>query len=81
MAIATQILVWFWLFGCGFLVTRRVLRCGDPWLLLGASVPVAMLCVLGIFFPLALLIGHPQGWTVGSLLVFVATMASWPSDT
>ncbi|MCA9775350.1 MAG: hypothetical protein KC800_01480 [Candidatus Eremiobacteraeota bacterium] len=74
MAIATQILVWFWLFGCGFLVTRRVLRCGDPWLLLGASVPVAMLCVLGIFFPLALLIGHPQGWTVGSLLVFVATM-------
>ena len=74
MAIATQILVWFWLFGCGFLVTRRVLRCGDPWLLLGASVPVAMLCVLGVFFPLALLIGHPQGWIVGSLLVFVATM-------
>lgn len=74
MSVATQILVWIWLFGSGYLVTRRVLKCGDPWLLLGASVPVALLCVLGIFFPLARLIGHPQGWIVGSLLVFVATM-------
>jgi hypothetical protein len=74
MALATQLLLWFWLFGAGFLITRRVLKTGDPWLLIGASVPVSMLCVLGVFFPLARLMGHPRGWVLGSLLLFAGTM-------
>ena len=74
MELATQLLLWLWLFGSGYLITRRVLKTGDPWLLIGASVPVSMLCVLGIFFPLARLMGHPRGWVLGALILFVATM-------
>ena len=36
--------------------------------------PVSLLCVLGIFFPLAQVMGHPRGWILGSLLLFVGTM-------
>jgi hypothetical protein len=74
MALATQLLLWFWLFGAGFLITRRVLKTSDPFLLIGASVPVSMLCVLGVFFPLARLMGHPRGWILGSLILFIGTM-------
>lgn len=74
MSLATQVLLWIWLFGAGFLVVRRVLKTADPWLLVGASVPVSLLCVLGLFFPLARILGHPKGWILGSLMLFVATM-------
>lgn len=74
MSLAAQILLGIWLFGSGFLLTRRVLPCGNPWIVMGAALPVGLLCVAGVFYPLARMFGHPQGWIVGSLVVFVASM-------
>lgn len=71
---ATQLLLWLWLGLLGFLLSRRILRTGDPWLLIGSAIPVALVVMLGVFFPLARLMGHPQGWVVGSLLLFVGTI-------
>lgn len=73
-AFITQLLIWACLGILGFLVTRRVLKSSDPWLVVGASMPVALLCLLGVFFPLARLVGHPKGWIVGSLLLFIGTV-------
>ncbi|MFA7483540.1 MAG: hypothetical protein WC314_23760 [Vulcanimicrobiota bacterium] len=74
MSLAAQILLWIWLFGSGFLLTRRLLRSDNPWIVVGASLPVGLLCVGAVFYPLARVFGHPQGWIVGSLVVFVASM-------
>ena len=71
---ATQLLLWLWLGSMGFLLARRILKTREPWLLLGSAIPIAMVVMLGVFFPLARLLGHPQGWVVGSLLLFVGTI-------
>lgn len=71
---ASQIPVWVCLAIFGFLLSRRVLRTSDPWLLVGSVIPVALITMLGIFFPLARLAGHPQGWSLGALGTFLATV-------
>ena len=73
-AFFTHIILWLWLGIFGYLVTRRVLNSRNPWLAFGAAMPVALVCLLGLFFPLARIVGHPQGWIIGSLLLFVATV-------
>lgn len=73
-AVVTQILLWMWLAIFGFLTTRRVLKTDDPWLTVGAVIPVSLICLLGLFFPLAQLVGHPQGWALGAVTFFVVTV-------
>lgn len=67
-------LLWLWLAILGFLLTRSLLRHGNPWLVLGSALPVALLALLGCAFPLARILGHPQGWVLAALLLFVLTI-------
>ena len=73
-AFLTHLFLWLWLGILGFHVTRRILRTDDPWMTFGSAIPVALLCLLGVFFPLARLIGHPQGWIIGSIALLVITV-------
>lgn len=70
----SHLLLWMWLSILGFLVTRRVLRTSDPWLTFGAAVPVALVLLLGTSFPLARMFGHPQGWVLAAISLFVTTV-------
>jgi hypothetical protein len=72
--VMAQLLLWMWLAILGFLLTRVVLRSGNPWLVLGSALPVSMLALLGLSFPLARLSGHPRGWILAVLVLFAATV-------
>lgn len=69
-----QLLLWTWLTILGFLLARTVLRTGNPWIVLGSALPVSMLALLALSFPLARMAGHPQGWILAVLLLFTATV-------
>jgi hypothetical protein len=71
------LLLWLWLAIMGFLLARTVLRSGNPWLVLGSALPVAMLALLGTTFPLARLLGHPRGWVLAVLALFTATVVMY----
>lgn len=71
----SHLLLWMWLAILGFLVTRRVLHTPDPWLTLGAAVPTSLVLLLATSFPLARLFGHPQGWVLAAVFLFVSTVA------
>lgn len=73
-ALATQILLWLWLGIFGFLLTRRVLRACDPWLTFGAAIPVALATVFSLFLGLDRLLGHPKGWVLAGIALFIATI-------
>lgn len=75
--VMAMILLWLWLAILGFLLARTVLRSSSPWLVLGSALPVAMVCLLGLTFPLARLIGHPRGWVLAVLLLFIATVVMY----
>lgn len=70
----SHLLLWMWLAILGFLVTRRVLQTSDPWLTLGAAVPTSLILLLATSFSLARLFGHPRGWVLAAILLFVSTV-------
>ncbi len=68
------VLLWMWLGILGFLLSRALLRSPSPWLNVGAALPLSMTVLLGTAYPLALMAGHPQGWILATLLLFVGTV-------
>jgi hypothetical protein len=72
--LATHVILWLWLGIFGFLLTRRALNTSNPWIVFGSAIPVALVTMLGVFFPLARLAGHPQGWVLGAIGLFVSTV-------
>ena len=70
-----QTLVWVWLGVLGYLLVRRVLPTGNPWIVVGAVMPVSLVCLLGVLFPLAQLLGHPEGWYLGT--GFLLLLSLW----
>lgn len=72
-----QLVLWLWLCIAGFLLTRTVLRATSPWIVLGSALPVAMVALLGLTYPLSRLVGHPRGWMLAVLLMFVATVTMY----
>ncbi len=74
---AIQAIIWVWMGVLGYFLVRRVLPTDNPWLVLGSAVPTALVCLLGILFPLARLLGHPAGWYLGTGLLIVATGLFW----
>ncbi len=69
-----QLVLWLWLTIAGFLLTRVVLRASSPWIVFGSALPVVMVTLLGLAFPMARLAGHPRGWMIAVLILFVTTV-------
>ncbi len=50
------------------------LRSDSPWLTIGSALPLALLAVLCFSFPLAGYFGHPRGWVLAGLGLFVGSV-------